>query len=303
MSKISSSPVRNYIQSNGFVMVSNLLIDFQEELGITESELMFIIKIMRMKHKYSVHDRELDPNVCSKTIQRKRASLKSKGYLNYCVIKSQDPDTGLFRTEGVSYDLGPLEEKLQAISDRMKERREKEIDKEIAEEGMIVEDFDNSPIEKYRRDYKEYYGVDYTVSDYEAKKYNELPDEDKECISRIFDFCGDRDLFGKIVPRLSLFFKTRFRFDELKRYCGKLKRESDEDELPSWAHEYVMPDFSETVNEIYDSYHLKKYDYAFYKAVERLVYKFMDEKTMTLPPIAYEFIEKAYKDQIGEDRC
>ena len=47
MEKIYASPVKNYLQRNGFVMVSNLLIDFQQELGITELELSFIIKIMK----------------------------------------------------------------------------------------------------------------------------------------------------------------------------------------------------------------------------------------------------------------
>ena len=39
MEKIYASPVKNSLQRNGFVMVSNLLIDSQQELGITELEL------------------------------------------------------------------------------------------------------------------------------------------------------------------------------------------------------------------------------------------------------------------------
>lgn len=302
--RISSSPVRNYIQSNGFVMVSNLLIDFQEELGITESELMFIIRIMRLKHKHSIHDREIDPNVCAKTIQRKRSSLRAKGCLNFCVIKSQDPDTGQFKTEGVSYDLSPLEEKLQALSDRMRERKEREINKEIVEEGLIIEDGDDSPIEKYRRDFKEYYGVDYVVSKYEADKYNALSDEDKECIGKIFDYCGDRELFGEITPRLSLFFKTKFRFDGLRKYCGKMKKiEEENDELPSWAHEFVMPDFSEQIETIYNSYNVEPYNKKFHDVIEDVVKRRMDEKTFALPRTAWDTINEAYEKWVGGERC
>lgn len=301
--KISPSPVRNYIQSNGFVMVSNLLIDFQEELGITESELMFIIRIMRLKHKHSIHDREIDPNVCAKTIQRKRTSLRAKGCLNFCVIKSQDPDTGLFRTEGVSYDLSPLEEKLQALSDRMRERKEKEINKEIVEEGLIIEGGEDSPIEKYRRDYKEYYGVDYVVSKYEAEKYNALSDDDKECVGKIFDYCGDKGLFGEITPRLSLFFKTRFRFDGLRKYCGKIKAREEDDELPSWAHEFVMPDFTKQIEEVYNSYGLTEYNKYFHNEVEQIVKARMNEKTFELPKSSWEYLDKIYDELTGGKEC
>ena len=127
MEKIYSTPVRNYIQRNGFVMVSNLLLDFQQELGITESELSFIIKIMKNKNGYAIHDKDLDPTVCTKTLSRKRNSLKEKGLLKFSTIKSQEPITGTFKTDGISYDLSPLEEKLQIISDKIESEREEKI--------------------------------------------------------------------------------------------------------------------------------------------------------------------------------
>ena len=129
MEKIYSTPVRNYIQRNGFVMVSNLLLDFQQELGITESELSFIIKIMKNKNGYAIHDKDLDPTVCTKTLSRKRNSLKEKGLLKFSTIKSQDPITGTFKTDGISYDLSPLEEKLQIISEMQNGIKKKEVNK------------------------------------------------------------------------------------------------------------------------------------------------------------------------------
>ena len=49
MGKIYSSPLKNYLTSAGFVAVSNLLLDYQLELGLTEGELLFIIKVLRHK--------------------------------------------------------------------------------------------------------------------------------------------------------------------------------------------------------------------------------------------------------------
>ena len=77
---MKSSSVSNYIQRDGFVMVSNLLISYQSELGITDRELMFIIKAIKHKENYKLHDEQLDPNVSARTLQRCRKTLKEKGY-------------------------------------------------------------------------------------------------------------------------------------------------------------------------------------------------------------------------------
>ena len=74
-------------------------------------------------------------------------------------------------------------------------------------------------LETFKKDYLNYYGIEYILNEYEIKKYNSLSEEEKNMISYIFNYCSDNDLFGKIVPRLSLFFKAKFRFDELRRYC------------------------------------------------------------------------------------
>ena len=47
--RMNSCAVSNYIQRDGFVMVSNLLITYREELGISNKELLFIIAIMNIK--------------------------------------------------------------------------------------------------------------------------------------------------------------------------------------------------------------------------------------------------------------
>lgn len=288
MEKIYSTPVRNYIQRNGFVMVSNLLLDFQQELGITESELSFIIKIMKNKNGYAIHDKDLDSTVCTKTLSRKRNSLKEKGLLRFSIIKSQDPITGTFKTDGISYDLSPLEEKLQIISDKIESEREEKIKQHLTRENKVVETTEDSPLETFKKDYLNYYGIEYILNEYELKKYNSLSNEEKNMISYIFNYCSDNDLFGKIVPRLSLFFKTKFRFDELRRYC----REN------GFTEEKIEPvDNSDIVQKIYRRYYPNEENFAFFKAVERLINRNIT-KDGRLPEGIFKLFDKAYNDTL-----
>ena len=288
MEKIYSTPVRNYIQRNGFVMVSNLLLDFQQELGITESELSFIIKIMKNKNGYAIHDKDLDSTVCTKTLSRKRNSLKEKGLLRFSIIKSQDPITGTFKTDGISYDLSPLEEKLQIISDKIESEREEKIKQHLIRENKVVETTEDSPLETFKKDYLNYYGIEYILNEYELKKYNSLSNEEKNMISYIFNYCSDNDLFGKIVPRLSLFFKTKFRFDELRRYC----REN------GFTEEKIEPvDNSDVVQKIYRKYYPNEENFAFFKAVERLINRNIT-KDGRLPEGIFKLFDKAYNDTL-----
>ena len=288
MEKIYSTPVRNYIQRNGFVMVSNLLLDFQQELGITESELSFIIKIMKNKNGYAIHDKDLDSTVCTKTLSRKRNSLKEKGLLRFSIIKSQDPITGTFKTDGISYDLSPLEEKLQIISDKIESEREEKIKQHLTKENKVVETTEDSPLETFKKDYLNYYGIEYILNEYELKKYNSLSNEEKNMISYIFNYCSDNDLFGKIVPRLSLFFKTKFRFDELRRYC----REN------GFTEEKIEPvDNSDVVQKIYRKYYPNEENFAFFKAVERLINRNIT-KDGKLPEGIFKLFDKAYNDTL-----
>lgn len=288
MEKIYSTPVRNYIQRNGFVMISNLLLDFQQELGITESELSFIIKIMKNKNGYAIHDKDLDSTVCTKTLSRKRNSLKEKGLLRFSIIKSQDPITGTFKTDGISYDLSPLEEKLQIISDKIESEREEKIKQHLTRENKVVETTEDSPLETFKKDYLNYYGIEYILNEYELKKYNSLSNEEKNMISYIFNYCSDNDLFGKIVPRLSLFFKTKFRFDELRRYC----REN------GFTEEKIEPvDNSDVVQKIYRKYYPNEENFAFFKAVERLINRNIT-KDGRLPEGIFKLFDKAYNDTL-----
>ena len=241
MAEVYSSVVKNYIQRNGFVMVSNLLLDFQDELGITEGELVFIIKILRNKTNLSIHDEELDSSVSSRTLSRRRNSLKEKGLLNFSVLKKQN-ENGKFQTAGISYDLSPLEKKLQELSDILESKKKSYIQQEITEQEIIVEDNEeNSPLIEYQKEYEDYYGVPYQFNKFEISKYNSLSDENKKLIAYIFEYCRANNLLDKIVPRLSLFFKTSFRFADLKKWYLNNNFETVEENEENWdvVYKYV----------------------------------------------------------------
>lgn len=220
---MKSSSVSNYIQRDGFVMVSNLLISYQSELGITDRELMFIIKAIKHKENYKLHDEQLDPNVSARTLQRCRKTLKEKGYLNYKVWKYTD-EKGHIHTEGITYDFSPLEEELQRISNLIAEEKESQINKEA--ENYIIEYGENSPIVKYMEDWENHYGDKYRLTPAEKQWYNKLSEEEQECVSRIFDFCEDMHLFKEITPRLILFVKTASRWKQLKEYVNDNPKEN-----------------------------------------------------------------------------
>ena len=210
------APSSNYLYTSGFTMVSNLLMDYQKELDITNEELSFIIKIYRNVRGYKIHDSILDPTVSTRTLQRRRKSLKDKKLINYVVYKSRTDD-GHVQTDGISYDLTLLENKLQAISQGILSKKKEKIEKK--EENSIVEsEEENTPLDKYLKDWKEYTGKDYSITSFETSYYNKMTDEDKNLVAYIFEMPTNTGDLDKVTPRLSLFFKTKFRMNQLRKY-------------------------------------------------------------------------------------
>ena len=235
---IKSCAVSNYIQRDGFVMVSNLLISHQEELGITNKELNFLIKVMKHKENYKLHDSILDPTVSSRTLQRLRKALSDKGILTYKIWKTTD-EKGHIRTEGITYDLSPLEEMLQEISNNIASEKDREVAKEA--ENYLIEFGEDSPMGKFLRDWENHYGDNYTLTPYERNWYNNLTEEEQKYISAIFDYCEENKLFKSITPRLALFIKNKQRFDQLKSYYEEYYIEEDVS--------YVIKSETEKLNE------------------------------------------------------
>ncbi len=110
----------NYAMDEGFIQIPNLLIDYHEELGIDEKELLFLIKLSRHKASFKVHDDKLVKG-CQKTAQRRRSSLKKKGLLHFQEHKESFDEGGVkkWKTVGFTYDLSTLNDKLQELSNQL----------------------------------------------------------------------------------------------------------------------------------------------------------------------------------------
>lgn len=233
MSYIKSNPTTNYLQRNGFIMVSNLLIDYQEELGITDDELVFITKIMKNSSGWRLHDCDISKTVSSKTLQRRRKSLKEKGLLDYKTITITN-SLGQKFNDGIMYDLSKLEEKLQSISDRIESEKINQIKQEIDDNGLevsedLVEEISETPLSKFQKDWYNYYGTKYELSKAERDEFNSLKPEIKNCFKYVFQYCIDKNLLSKITPRISLFLKTKFRLNDLISWC------KDNAEIPAFT--------------------------------------------------------------------
>lgn len=218
-----SCSISNYIQRDGFVMVSNLLIQYQKELGITNRELMFLIKVMKHKENYKLHDDVLDPTVSSRTLQRCRKSLSDKGLIDFKIWKYTD-EKGHIHTEGITYDLMNLELRLQEISDAIAEDKDKILEKEAKD--YIIEYEDDSPMAEFLKKWEEHYGDKYNLTLTEKEWYNNLNEEGQRAVGEIFNYCEEYKLFKEITPRLILFIKNKYRFDKLLEYSNDKPRDS-----------------------------------------------------------------------------
>lgn len=221
--QIKSKSTANYLQRNGFIMVPNLLIDYQNELGITDDEMLFLIKIMKNTANWRLHDSDISSSVSTKTLQRRRKSLKDKGLIDYKTITVTN-SLGQKFNDGINYDLSKLENKLQEISNKIEEKKLEEIKKEIKENNLNIEDIDaisESPLLKFKEDWKNVYGTKYDLTKQEREEYNKLSADDKEYMKYIFNYCISNNLLSKITPRLSLFLKTSFRMNDLRNWCNE----------------------------------------------------------------------------------
>ena len=281
MVKVYSSPFKSFLLRNGYSQVSNLLFDYQKELDISDGELLLILRIIRNKNNAIIHDEKLDPTVSSKTLSRRRNSLKEKGLLNFSVVKKQE-EIG-FSTKGISYDLSPLEDKLQEISDILEEKQEKELNNYIKQEKFTVEEEDLEPLDCFIKDYEKTYGKKYNPSKYEIDEYNKLDEDSKKAIAYIFKYCTDKKILGEIVPRLSLFFKTKFRYNDLINY---FEENFKTDEIIN-NDNLILEQYSKYYDDI-------NQNPIFYKAVERIVNRYA--KNNKLDVDISKLLDKAFEN-------
>ena len=210
-----------YFQRHGHVAISNLLLDVQDELDISDTEMLFIIKACKINRKI-INDSDFGKHVSTKTLQRKRASLKAKGLLDYSIVKGKGSD-GRYKTIGIAYDLKPLEDRLQAISDNIYKAEEEKAAKIIEEKKILIEkneeETTSTGIEKYKEQYNIVYGHEPVISCEDYNFYNKLKSEEQDSFGYVFSWLFYNHLEGRIIPNVVLFRKTPYRFNSLVKYC------------------------------------------------------------------------------------
>ena len=97
---------------DGWSPIPNILFDCQDELELSDLELLFIIRIYRFSEGFSVKNERL--SLCDRTIQKTRKSLHEKGLIDYCVKRERKAD-GTIITKGTTYNLSLLKERLDSI--------------------------------------------------------------------------------------------------------------------------------------------------------------------------------------------
>jgi hypothetical protein len=259
--EFASAKSKNYLTKNGFVMVSNLIFDRQVELGASNEELLFLIRVMKNCQGFHTTDANLDPTKSTRTLQRYRKNLKELGLLDYKVYKVRDSNNDFYSY--IVYDLNKLEEKLQKLSDTTETKKEREIKEIEKNEETIDEDVaDDEPEppkpeppkakkeppkkkeasikktlleenkEKFQSDWKSEYGNEYNFSDEEDKWLSKK--EDASFLRYIFDWCHEMkekgDLPDDVNPRIAFFMKTKFRCDQMRKWA----EEKEERDLENW---------------------------------------------------------------------
>ena len=228
----------NYIYEYGYVMISNLLVDYQNQLQLTNDEVMFIIKVFRHKNGYKLHDSVLDDTISSKTLQRRRKSLVEKGYLEFKVMKSID-DNGKIITDGIVYDFTALDVALSHLASDLSEMEaQKKLEKEttiIAPVEPIVNKSD--VIESFRDEYKKKYNKEYNLSREEKDAIKKLSKKEVDALKYIFEYFEENkdNLPPDFYPRIIFFTKVGWRMEQLvkfaEEYEEKLKNDKEQSEL------------------------------------------------------------------------
>lgn len=239
-----STKFGNHLFDYGFSMIPNILLDNQGELGISDEELLLIIKASRHAEMYKIHDAQLDPTVSDKTLQRRRKSLKEKGYLETTVYKSQNED-GTWHTDGIIYDLTKLNIILQDLADKASAERTKKVKEQTKTSTLHNTNYNtNREISIFTEQYKTRYGIDYKITSTEKLLLHSAPKEFNDAIPYIFEYSDYQKQDGKLkeefVPRLVFFLKVKFRQAELIEFANRCIGEINEIEEKASAADATL---------------------------------------------------------------
>lgn len=220
----------NLILDQGFIMVPNLLLDYQEDLGLSDDELLFIIKVLRHHETFRIHDKDLSQSVSEKTLQRRRASLKNKGYLDTTVFKSQDAN-GTWITNGITYDFTKL---LLAISEIYNSKNKVEAKEEPRKIPKQIKQSHSKEVNEFITEFESKYNYKYKLTQEEELLLKNASPEFIRSIPYILKYVNDKgeagDLPEGFTPKLIFFLKVDFRKEELIKYASELIEEKEEEE-------------------------------------------------------------------------
>jgi hypothetical protein len=230
--------------NDNFTIIPNELLDGMEELELNEKEIIFVLKLLRHERNWIHSNKKTFSEISEKTIYRRKSGLIKKNVLKKTIVKRTFDET--IKTEGVIYDLSPLEEfiykKRELIKEEAKEKvilletiTEKNSNDEIISfiNKKINLFFDN--LSEYKRqvlndNYPKFFNLlKYTpskkeLSEWRAKEYS--VDMFNYFDSYLEAIVEQEDTFNGelITPRLSLLIsnKTRYNFF-YKIYKDKLE--------------------------------------------------------------------------------
>ena len=214
----------------GFLAIPNLLLDNYEELGLNDDEVFFVIKCMRHKDDFRIHDEQLSKNLSSKTMQRRRNSLKVKGFLETTVFKEQNED-GTWSTLGIEYDFSNLILALTQVADKLSAERAKL--SSIKPKVTALHNTNHNTSRKFEipaevntflNNYKTNYGLDYKLTSTEKLLLEKASPEFLRSIPFISEYTKYQKEYGKLpasfTGRLIFFQKVDFRQAELIAFAN-----------------------------------------------------------------------------------
>ncbi len=100
-----------------------MLLDAQAELGISNAELVFYIKVTHFYRIDYLKDDQLNMPVTNRTVRAIRKSLAEKGFLTYDVKRFRDRD-GKVETVRIKYDWSGLIEALRKLPEKRRSHAE-----------------------------------------------------------------------------------------------------------------------------------------------------------------------------------
>lgn len=209
----------------GFTMIPNILIDRQKELNLTDDELLFIIKVMRHHENFKLHDNQIDDDISSKTLQRRRNSLKNKGYLETTIYKYQLKD-GTWRNDGILYDFSGLSIVMSQLESKKNLPPSGQNEAIAVPEKSVQHNIKYNTtreLDFFKAEFEKRYKTPYKLTEQEKLLLFNSSPEFKQAIPYIFMYTDCykemNQLDENVIPRLSFFLKVKFRQDQLIKFA------------------------------------------------------------------------------------